>query len=106
MAETFGLAEVLGRLREDLEKAQADGAGSSLGLRIEGAEVELLVEVSRETAPGGKVKIDVVGFGGVEAGADATFGRSRTHRVTLQLAVTDRATGGPAEVADDRKRAW
>ena len=106
MAESFDLAEVLGHLRADLERAQRDGSEGGLGLRIEGAEVELLVAVSRESTPGGKLKIDVIGVGGFEAGADASFGRSRTHRVLLRLAVTDRSTGAPAEVASAKQRSW
>jgi NTP-dependent ternary system trypsin peptidase co-occuring protein len=100
------LADVLGELRNELAEAQAVGTGRSLRFEVQEAELEFTVEVSKESNPGAKVKIDVVAIGGFEAGADVKSGNATTHRVTLKLAVVDERTGERAKVAEDRDEAW
>ncbi|MFF3088137.1 hypothetical protein OG749_09165 [Streptomyces nojiriensis] len=100
------LAEVLGELRNELTEAQAVGTGRSLRFEVQEAELEFTVEVSKESTPGAKVKIDVVAIGGFEAGANVKVGNVTTHRITLKLAVLDKRTGERAQVAEGRDESW
>jgi hypothetical protein len=106
LVSRIGLAEVLGELRNELAEAQALGAGRSMRFEIQEAEVEFGVQVSKESRPGAKVKIDVMAIGGFEAGADATLGSTTNHRITLKLSVVDERTGQRAKVAEKRHESW
>jgi hypothetical protein len=100
------LADVLGELRNELTEAQESGAGRALRFEVEEAQLEFLVEISKEAAPGAKVKIDVVAIGGFELGADARLGSATTHRLALKLKVTDERTGRNAKVAAEQRQHW
>lgn len=100
------LAEVLGELRNELAVAQSAGTGRTLRFEVQEAQLDFTVEVSKESEPGAKVKIDVVAIGGFEAGANAKIGSAMTHRITLKLTVLDERTHERAQVADDRHDSW
>lgn len=99
----IGLAEVLAQLRSELNEAQTAGAGERLQFEVQEAELDFLVEVSKEASPGAKVKIDVIAIGGIEAGTDVKLGQNASHRITLKLGVLDRRTERNARVAGQRQ---
>ncbi|WP_346113218.1 trypco2 family protein [Nonomuraea maheshkhaliensis] len=104
----IGLAETLRQVRAELAQAQEEGAGQRLRFKITEAELELAVVVAKEAVPGAKVKVEVVGIGGVEAGGEAKLARESTHRLTLTLAVTDTAMPNSPEaiITDDDSDDW
>jgi Trypsin-co-occurring domain 2 len=97
-----GLSEVLGQLREELDKAQKTGKGHQFRFEILEAEVELLIEVDAEGGAKGGVQIGVASFG-----AGGKVSRSDTHRLRLKLQVKDAATGGRnLEVGREKTGSW
>ncbi len=84
------LAELIGRLREELTEAMHAGKDAELRFELGPVELELDVGVDREAKPGAKVRFWVL-----ELGADATRSSHTTQRVTLQL--VPRRTGSPRE---------
>ncbi|MFD3520032.1 trypco2 family protein [Streptomyces sp. NPDC058653] len=84
-AETVGLAEVIGRIREELEEAQRGGRESRLQFRVERVHVEFSVQVRREGTGRGGLNIGVV-----TAEAGGTAARESLHRVEIELMPHDR----------------
>lgn len=84
-AETAGLAEVIGRIREELAQAQREGQENSLQFRVERVNVEFAVQVRREGTGKGGLNIGVV-----TAEAGGTTARERTHRIEIELLPHDR----------------
>ncbi|TFI20430.1 MULTISPECIES: trypco2 family protein [Streptomyces] len=83
--ETAGLAEVIGRIREELEEAQHDGRESRIQFRVERVNVEFTVQVRREGTGKGSLNIGVV-----TAEAGGTAARENMHRIEIELMPHDR----------------
>jgi hypothetical protein len=82
------LSELIAELRRELAEAQVKGQGLQPRLRIEEAEIELQVVITREDNTGIGVKFWVLNADMKDKRADAT-----TQKVKLKLKPTD-ATGG------------
>lgn len=78
MTTTIGLRELLTQLKDELTQETPD---SPRLFFIEGAELELRVDVKRE-AKGG-IKISILQFGGAEG--QAGIAREQGHTITLKL---------------------
>jgi Trypsin-co-occurring domain 2 len=81
------LAELIRDLRSELSRARAEGAGEDLRFEVGPVQLELNVVVSREAAPGARVRFWVV-----EAGADVKLSSSTAQKINLTL--TPQVTGG------------
>ncbi|MER5766304.1 trypco2 family protein [Streptomyces sp. NPDC001985] len=84
-AETAGLAEVIGRIREELETAQRNGADSGLQFLVERVNIEFAVQIRREGGGRGGVRVGVL-----TAEAGAAVARENTHRIEIELLPHDR----------------
>ncbi|MFJ7423631.1 trypco2 family protein [Streptomyces uncialis] len=90
-AETAGLAEVIGKIRDELEQAQHEGSRSRLRFLVERVNVEFAVQVRREGSGRGGLSIGVV-----TAEAGAASSHETTHRIEIELKPHDRDDpGGP-----------
>ncbi|MEU5398282.1 trypco2 family protein [Streptomyces sp. NPDC005963] len=83
--ETAGLAEVIGRIREELEAAQRSAEGSRLRFLVERVDVEFAVQIRQEGNGRGGLRIGVL-----TAEAGASVSRERTHRIAIELKPHDR----------------
>ncbi|MGW6534711.1 trypco2 family protein [Streptomyces sp. NPDC055051] len=96
------LAEAIEDLRQELYAAQDLGKDQQFAFTVEEAELELLLELRDSGKADGRLTFGVatVGAGGERAAA-------RTHRLTLKLAIRDRAAGGTSpEISDDESGSW
>ncbi|MFD6423720.1 trypco2 family protein [Streptomyces sp. NPDC060198] len=75
-----GLAEVIRRIRGELELARADAAGQNLGFTVEDVNLTFTVQVHRTGTGKGGVRIGVV-----TAELGATLDRQTTHQVQVTL---------------------
>ncbi|MCF6522720.1 trypco2 family protein [Streptomyces sp. JJ36] len=99
---TIGLAAAIEELRRELYEAQACGADQQFAFSVEEAELELQLELRNSVKGDGKLSFGVVSVGG---GGDHSS--VRTHKLTLRLAVRDRAAGGAGpEIGDDEAGSW
>jgi hypothetical protein len=99
---TVGLAQALEGLRQELAKAQDEGADHQFRFEIIEAEVELLVEV--DAGGGGELGGNI---GVLALKADGHASRADSHRLKLRLRIRDAATGGRnLEVNRDQPRSW
>ncbi|MFG3249310.1 trypco2 family protein [Streptomyces sp. NPDC048187] len=73
-----GLAEVIGRIRGELEEARADAEGRDLGFAVENVSLTFTVQVHRTGSGRGGVRIGVV---------TAELGGSVDHQTTHQVQV-------------------
>lgn len=73
-----GLAEVIGRIRGELEEARADAEGRDLGFAVENVSLTFTVQVHRAGSGQGGVRIGVV---------TAELGGSVDHQTTHQVQV-------------------
>jgi Trypsin-co-occurring domain 2 len=78
------LASVLRQLRTELNDAMDDAGGERLRFELGPVELSLTVTVSRETAPGARIRFWVV-----EAGADARISREGVQDIRLVLTPRD-----------------
>ncbi|WP_241565810.1 trypco2 family protein [Streptomyces sp. ZL-24] len=86
----IGVAAAIEELRQELYRAQDQGAGQQFAFGIEEAELELQLELRTSGTGDGKVSFGVATVG---AGGERTT--VHTHRLTLKLSVRDRARGAP-----------
>ncbi|MGW2033454.1 trypco2 family protein [Streptomyces spinosus] len=77
---TAGLADVISRIREELEDAQRRGAGSPIRFGVEKVSLEFTVQVRREGRGRAGLRIGVV-----TAEAGGTLSRDNTHRIQVEL---------------------
>jgi hypothetical protein len=85
------LASVLRQLRAELDEAMGEAEGERLRFELGPVEMSLTVTVSREAAPGAKIRFWVI-----EAGADAKVSREAAQDIKLVLTPRDvRAPLGP-----------
>ncbi|MEV6399141.1 trypco2 family protein [Streptomyces sp. NPDC051907] len=75
-----GLAEVIGKVRDELELAQQAGADRDLKFSVEKVDLEFAVQVRAES--GGRAGLRI---GVVTAGGGASTGRDRTHTIKIEL---------------------
>ncbi|AOW86008.1 hypothetical protein BC342_05150 [Streptomyces olivaceus] len=76
--EFVGLAEVIGRIRGELEEARAEAEGRDLGFAVENVSLTFTVQVHRSGSGRGGVRIGVV---------TAELGGSVDHQTTHQVQV-------------------
>jgi hypothetical protein len=84
MAAGVELAAMVRQLREELNEALADAEGERLRFQLGPVQMSLSVTVSREVAPGAKVRIWVI-----EAGSEAKFSREAVQEIRLVLTPLD-----------------
>ncbi|MGW3623782.1 trypco2 family protein [Streptomyces sp. NPDC000880] len=75
-----GLAEVIGQVRDELERAQRAGEGRDLKFSVERVNLEFAVQVRREG--GGRAELRI---GVVTAGGGGTAARDTTHTIQIEL---------------------
>ena len=85
------LASVVRQLRAELNEAMDEAEGERLRFELGPVELSLTVTVSREAAPGAKIRFWVI-----EAGADARISRDAVQDIKLVLTPRDmKAPLGP-----------
>ncbi len=89
------LSAAVRAIRRELAEAAADGEGEPVRFEVGPIQLELTVELTRETGAKGGVRAWVV-----EAGADTRTTRGASHHLSFTLTPKDAATGGPVEIAD------
>jgi hypothetical protein len=94
------LAEAIAAVREQLSRAQKDGAAAELRFRVGPVELEFDVVISDKTGGEGGLKVYVLTLG---AKHERTSGS--THRVKVALQPIDPRTGKDAEVAGEAEKA-
>ncbi|MGA4862156.1 trypco2 family protein [Streptomyces lavendulocolor] len=96
------LAEAIDDLRQELYEAQNLGKDQQFAFAVEEAELELLLELRDSGKADGRLT-----FGVATVGAGGEHATVRTHRLTLKLAIRDRAAGGTnPEISDDESGSW
>ncbi|GAA2950260.1 trypco2 family protein [Streptomyces enissocaesilis] len=90
------LADVISRVREELEVAQRRGRASGMRFRVERVNLEFEVQVRRETGGRGGLRIGVV-----TADAGRTTANDTTHRIQVELRPWSRDDGGPVDVGGE-----
>jgi len=91
----IALSEMIAELRRELLKAQDEGQEKDLRLRVEEAEIEFHVTVTKEDSIGGSVKFWVFNADGRLKDADAT-----TQKIKLKITPTT-VSGGSFDMGDD-----
>ena len=94
------LADAIAAVREQLIRAQNEGADKGLRFRVGPVELEFEVAVSHTGGAHGELKVYVLTLG---AKGELTSGA--THRVTVTLQPIDPTTGEDAKVAGEADRA-
>ncbi|MER6675121.1 trypco2 family protein [Streptomyces sp. NPDC000983] len=89
------LADAIEVVRDQLMLATARGNGQDVRFEVGDIHMEFTVELRTEATTGAKVRAWVV-----DAGADGTRARTRTHRVAFTLTPKDTRTGGSVEVGN------
>ncbi|HET6354087.1 hypothetical protein OH805_20535 [Streptomyces sp. NBC_00879] len=79
-AAVAGLAEVIGQVRDELERAQRAGEGRDLKFSVEKVNLEFAVQVRREGSGRAELRIGVL-----TAGAGASAARDTTHTIQIEL---------------------
>ncbi|MEU9337257.1 trypco2 family protein [Streptomyces sp. NPDC048290] len=99
---TIGLAAAIEELRQELYQAQAQGARQQFAFEIEGAELELMLELRDDVQGEGKLHFGVAAVGG-----SGSHSSARGHKLTLKLQVKDRAAGGASpEIGGRQSGDW
>lgn len=91
----IGLADAIGTIRSELERAIREGADAQLGFTAGAVELELEVVFSGSRQAEAGVKAWVVSIGGSAGTAE-----SKSHKVKVTLQPIDRATRQTAEIGD------
>ncbi|KUJ67565.1 hypothetical protein ACZ90_27365 [Streptomyces albus subsp. albus] len=89
------LADAVQAVRDELVTAAARAAGQDIAFELGDIGMEFTVELRRETKGTGRVKAWVL-----DAGADHTRARTRTHTISFTLKAIDARTGGPWKVGN------
>jgi hypothetical protein len=93
-ATEIPLAEMIERLRHELELAQIRGVGRPVAFGVEKVELELKMAISRKAKGEGGIKFWVL-----SAGASAEGGRESVHTFKLTLSPLDAESKKRLEVA-------
>jgi Trypsin-co-occurring domain 2 len=96
VGEALSLADAIGLLRDELLKARAAGAGSSIQLPVESMTVQLTVTASRSVDAKAGFTVPLVG---VELGGGAGRQRGSEHLVTVVFGGPVDREGRPVRVA-------
>lgn len=75
-----GLAEVIGQVRDELERAQRAGEGRDLRFSVENVHLEFAVQVRREGSGRAELRIGVL-----TAGGGGSAARDTTHTIRVEL---------------------
>lgn len=94
--EGLGLADAIAMLRDELLKAQEQGANAEIQLPISSMTVELAVHATREAGGKAGFRVPVIN---VELGGGANFGRGSEHTVTVVFDGPVDRNGNPVKVA-------
>lgn len=98
----MGLAAAIEELRRELYAAQDEGADQQFRFGIEEAQLELVLELRKDVNAGGQLR-----FGVVDAGVNRTGSSARTHKLTLNLKIKDKAAGGSSpEISQEETGSW
>ncbi|MDI2124651.1 hypothetical protein QI554_00690 [Yinghuangia seranimata] len=92
------LGDAIGAIRQELQRAMADGDGQQLRFRAGPVELEFTVEVTLEGSAGTKVRVLPWS---VEAKGGVTAARSNRVKITLQPVDAD---GADAEISSSSDR--
>ena len=92
--KNIGLAEMIGKLREELQQAQQEGQGKALKFCVDEVDLELQFTVSRDIEGGGGVKFWVY-----NAEAKGSMGSETVQTLRLKLK-PETAGGGSFQVTD------
>ncbi|MET7617123.1 trypco2 family protein [Streptomyces sp. NPDC005408] len=79
-AAVAGLAEVIGQVRDELERAQRAGDERDLKFSVEKVNLEFAVQVRREGSGRAELRIGVL-----TAGGGGSAGRDSTHTIQIEL---------------------
>jgi hypothetical protein len=90
------LAELIGELRTELEKATEAAQDATLRFELGPVEVEVLVIVTREGGASGKIRFWIA-----EVGGDARLSESSTQRIKLNLVPRRVGSSDPPWVSDE-----
>ncbi|MEU3461714.1 trypco2 family protein [Streptomyces sp. NPDC006733] len=90
------LADAVEAVREGLATAAARGSGKNVRFEVGDIHMEFSVEIRRDVTGKAGVKAWVV-----DAGAETTRSRGRTHTVSFTLKPKNAATGGHLDVHMD-----
>lgn len=82
----IGLAEAIGQVRAELERATKEGASSAVAFRPGPVELEFEVAFARTGGVNGGLQLSVLSFG-----AKRERSSTSTHRVRVALTPVDRA---------------
>jgi len=92
-----GLAEAIDSLRQELTQAIEQGKDKELRFNVDQVELELGVELHRDSGVDGKVSFKIFGSG-VEVGAEGS--RSQATAQRLKVTLKPSGPGGPIQVSD------
>lgn len=95
--ERIPLAEIIGELRSELFEAAKEGKGHPVRFRVDEAEVELEVAVSKEVKAGGGVKFWVY-----NTDVEGKLASKQTQRIRLKL-VSVGSDGKKRLISSDRE---
>ena len=98
-APKIGLAEAIENLRQELKEATEQGKDQELRLLVDGIELELEIEISKEGGSQGKVSFNLFGSG-AEVGVAGQMGKTRAHRIKLSLRPKPPGGEGAYEMGD------
>jgi len=79
-APVAGLAEVIGQVRDELERAQRAGEGRDLKFSVEKVNLQFAVQVRREGSGRAELRIGVL-----TAGGGGSAARDTTHTIQIEL---------------------
>jgi hypothetical protein len=88
------LVEVLGKVREEIARAERAASGEDVRFAVSSVRVELSVAIEKSATGKGGVKFWVV-----EAGAEATHKNMTTHVLAFDLEPTSASTGRSPRVS-------
>ena len=104
MSQGVELAEAIGQLRTQLNRAIREGEGEDLRFEVKDLELELQVVVTKDAKVAGKVEAGVkfwlLGAGTASAEGGLSKSESQVQRIRLQLRPKSASTGETPDLAD------
>lgn len=94
-AEGIDVRAAVQKLRRELLSAASDGADEAIRFSVEQVELELLVQMQRDSRTRGGLKVWVV-----DAAAEQGAVQGHTHRVTLTLKPRHAVAGAPVDIGN------
>lgn len=96
LQEGLGLADAIALLRDELLKAQEEGADADIQLPVSSMTVELAVHATREKGGKAGFRVPIID---AELGGEASFGSGSQHTVTVVFDGPVDRNGNPVKVA-------